>query len=81
MSWRIKRRFATYREQGQVTGGPRRFGFPGKDQTWKPGKGQTADDRPDVSAELVERERQAIRKVGRLSALRVRRSGLGLRVH
>ncbi|SDC20313.1 recombinase family protein [Actinokineospora iranica] len=61
MSRRIKRRFSTYREQGKVTGGPRRFGFPGKDQTWKPGPGQTKADQPDVSAELVERERQAIR--------------------
>lgn len=31
MSRRIKRRFATYREQGRMTGGPRHFGFPGKE--------------------------------------------------
>lgn len=60
-SRRIKRRFATFREQGRMTGGPRRFGFPGKDQTWTPGDGQTSADRPMVSAELVQRERQAIK--------------------
>ncbi|MFC0434905.1 recombinase family protein [Kutzneria buriramensis] len=58
---RIKRRFATFREQGKGTGGPRRFGFPGKDLTWTPGPGQTKDDQPLVSADQVARERQAIR--------------------
>jgi DNA invertase Pin-like site-specific DNA recombinase len=61
MSRRIKRRFATYREQGRMTGGPRHFGFPGKDQTWTPAPGQTKADQPDVPAELVARERQAIK--------------------
>jgi site-specific DNA recombinase len=61
-SRRIKRRFATYREQGKVTGGPRKFGFPGKDQTWTPGPGETKADQPDVSADVVARERQAIKK-------------------
>lgn len=60
-SRRIKRRFATYREQGMMTGGPRNFGFPGMDRTWKPGEDQTKADQPDVSAELVARERQAIK--------------------
>jgi len=59
-SRRIKRRFATFREQGRVTGGPRRFGFPGKDVTWTPAEGQTKEDQPMVSAELVARERQAL---------------------
>ena len=59
-SRRIKRRFATFRDQGRVTGGPRRFGFPGKDVTWTPGEGQTKEDQPMVSAELVERERRAL---------------------
>jgi hypothetical protein len=37
------------------------FGFPGKEQTWPPGPGQTKADQPMVSANLVARERQAIR--------------------
>ncbi|MFB9727295.1 recombinase family protein [Haloechinothrix salitolerans] len=60
-SRRIKRRFATFRDQGRQTGGPRRFGFPGKDATWKPGPDETKADQPMVPMELVERERQAIR--------------------
>ncbi|MCU1682922.1 MAG: Recombinase zinc beta ribbon protein [Amycolatopsis sp.] len=60
-SRRLKKRFTTFREQGRTTGGPRRFGFAGKDQTWKPSKGQTNADRPEVSAELVEAEREGIR--------------------
>ncbi|MFI5587225.1 recombinase family protein [Amycolatopsis sp. NPDC051758] len=60
-SRRIKRRFATFREQGRPTGGPRTFGFPGKDQTWKPGPDQTKADQPTVPADLVAREQQAIR--------------------
>src|SRR5947208_9958817 len=65
-SRRIKRRFETFRKQGRTTGGPRRFGFGGKDATWKPGNGQTNADRPDVPAELVERERQALREAAAL---------------
>ncbi|MEV6624945.1 recombinase family protein [Amycolatopsis sp. NPDC051106] len=61
-SRRIKRRFATKREQGiGHLGGPRRFGWPGKDMTWVPGSEETDNDRPDVPAELVERERAALR--------------------
>lgn len=65
-SRRLKRRFETFRAQGRSTGGPRRFGFPGKDQTWTPGDGETDADRPEVSAELVERERQALRDGAKL---------------
>ncbi|RJQ85502.1 recombinase family protein [Amycolatopsis panacis] len=54
-SRRLKRRFATYREQGKDTGGKRRFGFPGRDTRWEPGPGETNADRPHVSAEQVER--------------------------
>lgn len=64
-SRRIKRRFATYREQGRTTGGPRRFGFGGKDATWTPGESETKADQPMVPMELVERERQAIRDAAR----------------
>ncbi|HEX5403157.1 MAG TPA: recombinase family protein [Pseudonocardiaceae bacterium] len=60
-SRRIKRRFATYREQGKQTGGPRKFGFPGKDLLWQPGPGQTKADQPDVPAALVAREQQALK--------------------
>ncbi|WP_370934664.1 recombinase family protein [Amycolatopsis sp. cg13] len=65
-SRRIKRRFRTFREQGRTTGGPRRFGFPGKDTWWTPGEGETNADRPDVSPEVVEREREAIRAGAKL---------------
>ncbi|RSM46347.1 recombinase family protein [Amycolatopsis balhimycina DSM 5908] len=65
-SRRIKRRFETFRKQGRTTGGPRRFGFPGKDATWTPGKKQTEADRPEVSAELVATERQALRDAAKL---------------
>lgn len=61
MSRRIKRRFTTFRQQGRTTGGPRQFGFVGKDRLWIAGPGQTKEDQPDVPAELVARERQAIR--------------------
>ncbi|UJW35674.1 recombinase family protein [Saccharothrix sp. AJ9571] len=62
-SRRIKRRFATKREQGVAhLGGPRRFGWPGKDMTWVPGSDETEADRPDVSADLVEQERAALRE-------------------
>jgi DNA invertase Pin-like site-specific DNA recombinase len=61
-SRRIKRRFAAKREQGQAfMGGPRWFGWPGGDAAWKPGRRQSNADRPQVSAELVARERKAIR--------------------
>jgi site-specific DNA recombinase len=62
-SRRIKRRFATYREQGQGhIGGPRRFGWPGRDLTWTPGPEETDEDRPVVSDALVKRERRALRE-------------------
>jgi site-specific DNA recombinase len=58
---RIKRRFATYREKGiGHTGGPRRFGWPGRDLTWTPGEDETDEDRPMVPDALVERERRAL---------------------
>ncbi|MFD2494731.1 recombinase family protein [Amycolatopsis jiangsuensis] len=60
-SRRLKRRFATYREQGKDTGGQRRFGFPGRDTRWVPGPDETNADRPQVAGEQVERERAAIR--------------------
>jgi DNA invertase Pin-like site-specific DNA recombinase len=61
-SRRIKRRFQTKREQGVAhPGGPRRFGWPGRDLVWTPGPGEEESDRPMVSAELVERERAALR--------------------
>jgi DNA invertase Pin-like site-specific DNA recombinase len=61
-SRRIKRRFQTKREQGAgYLGGPRRFGWPGKDATWMRGPEKKEEDRPVVSAELVERERSALR--------------------
>lgn len=58
-SRRFKRRFATFREQGRPTGGPRTFGFGGKHQAWKPAEGQTKADQPVASVDLVARERQA----------------------
>ncbi|MPZ82036.1 MAG: hypothetical protein GEV28_17245 [Actinophytocola sp.] len=42
-------------------GGPRRFGWPGGDLTWQPAEGQTDEDRPQVPAAQVAREREAIR--------------------
>ncbi|MET7993090.1 recombinase family protein [Amycolatopsis sp. NPDC005232] len=65
-SRRLKRRFETFRSQGRETGGPRRFGFPGKDLTWVPAEYETKADRPEVSAKLVERERQALRDAATL---------------
>jgi DNA invertase Pin-like site-specific DNA recombinase len=60
-SRRIKRRFRTYRENGVGhVGGPRRFGWPGRDLTWKPGPDETDEDRPQVPDALVERERRAL---------------------
>lgn len=62
-SRRIKRRFQTYREKGiGHIGGPRRFGWPGRDLTWSPGEDETDEDRPMVSDVLVERERRALRE-------------------
>ena len=63
-SRRIKRRFQTLREHGQSTGGARRFGFPGLvpmspqevERLANEGK-----DRPEVSAEQVAAEREALR--------------------
>jgi site-specific DNA recombinase len=61
-SRRLKRRFAAMREAGVAyIGGPRRVGWPGRDLTWTPGPDETDADRPMVSAELVARERAAIR--------------------
>src|SRR6266496_4356502 len=61
-SRRIKRRFATYREKGiGHIGGPRRFGWPGRDLTWTPSEGETDEERPMVPDVLVERERRALR--------------------
>jgi DNA invertase Pin-like site-specific DNA recombinase len=63
MSRRIKRRFRTYREKGVGhIGGPRRFGWPGRDLTWTPGPDKTDEDRPMVPDVLVERERRALRE-------------------
>jgi DNA invertase Pin-like site-specific DNA recombinase len=60
-SRRVRRRFATFREQGMGhIGGPRRFGWPGRDLTWTPSEGETDEDRPMVSDALVQRERRAI---------------------
>lgn len=62
-SRRIKRRFATKRAQGVAhLGGPRRFGWPGKDRTWLPGSDESEEDRPDVPAEQVVAEREALRE-------------------
>ncbi|GAA4548653.1 hypothetical protein GCM10023192_68580 [Amycolatopsis samaneae] len=67
-SRRIKKRFETFRAQGRGhVGGPRRFGFPGRDRAWTPAPGESEFDengtsrRPMVSAAQVARERQAIR--------------------
>ncbi|WIX83054.1 recombinase family protein [Amycolatopsis carbonis] len=65
-SRRLKRRFESIRAQGRETGGPRAFGFPGKDMTWKPGEGETNADRPEAPAELVDQERRAIRDAAEL---------------
>jgi len=63
---RIKRRFATLREQGNARiGGGRRFGFPGGDLTVpKPGRDENGKPgkRPQVSETLIGRERAAIVK-------------------
>lgn len=60
-SRRIKRRFQKYREEGRSVGGRPGFGFMRKDPAWTPGPEQTEEDRPDVSARLVARERSALR--------------------
>lgn len=64
-SRRIKRRFVHYREQGRTTGGRPGFGFPRKDPTWTPGPGQDEEDRPDVPARQIARERTALRRAVR----------------
>ena len=58
---RIKRRLATQREDGLPHRGARRFGFPGRDRTWTPAEDEKDDDRPEVSAELIAAEQQALR--------------------
>lgn len=61
-SRRIKRRFATKRSQGVAhLGGPRRFGWRGKDRTWTPGPEESEEDRPDLPAGQVEAEGEALR--------------------
>jgi DNA invertase Pin-like site-specific DNA recombinase len=62
MSRRIKRRLRTFKETGRSTGGGRAFGWSGRDRTWTPGPAETEEDRPMVSDELVEREREAMRQ-------------------
>jgi hypothetical protein len=48
MSRRIKCWFQTYRENGVGhIGGPRRFGWPGRDLTWTPGEGETDEGPAD----------------------------------
>lgn len=60
-SRRILRRFEEYRQQGRRTGGRPGFGFPRKADGWKPTEGHGSEDRPQVPAERVERERIALR--------------------
>jgi DNA invertase Pin-like site-specific DNA recombinase len=62
MSRRVKRRLRTFKETGRSTGGGRAFGWPGRDRRWTPGPEETEEDRPMVSDELVEREREAMRQ-------------------
>ncbi|RTL62042.1 MAG: recombinase family protein [Pseudonocardiaceae bacterium] len=57
-SRRLRRRFQAMREDGQVRGGPRWFGFPGADRSLPK---DSDGHRPPVQAELVQRERDAIR--------------------
>ncbi|HEX5115151.1 MAG TPA: recombinase family protein [Pseudonocardiaceae bacterium] len=62
-SRRIKRRFETLRSNGELTGGPRAFGFPGYVPVLK-SRADGAEDLSDrimVPDEQVTRERQAIR--------------------
>lgn len=54
---RIQRRFATMRERGVPHSGGRSFGFPGLER----GTRDTRKEREEVPAELVARERQALR--------------------
>jgi site-specific DNA recombinase len=61
-SRRIKRRNEVFRERGRTTGGRPGFGFPRRDQAWKPGPGESEQDRPNVPAERVEAERRALRE-------------------
>lgn len=63
-SRRVRRRFETLRANGQKTGGPRLFGFPGfvvlsKRETER--LAEQGEARPVVSAGRVEAERQALR--------------------
>ncbi len=63
-SRRIKRRFETLRANGQKTGGPRLFGFPGYVVLSQQDKDRLAEQgtpRPVVPAEQVAAERQALR--------------------
>jgi site-specific DNA recombinase len=61
-SRRVRERLKGLRQRGVVAGGPRRFGFPGKDPLWKPAEDQPESDRPMVDAALVVRERRAIQE-------------------
>jgi site-specific DNA recombinase len=51
-----------FRELGRTTGGRPGFGFPRRDQAWKPGLSESEQDRPNVAAERVEAERRALRR-------------------
>lgn len=70
-SRRIKRRFAHFREEGRPTGGRPGLGFARKDPSWTPGAGQDEDDRPQVPARQIARERTALRKAVKAVAARV----------
>jgi hypothetical protein len=60
-SRRLRRKFEVMREQHKSLGGARGFGYPGRDLLWTPGKDQTREDAPMVSADLVAAEQQALR--------------------
>jgi site-specific DNA recombinase len=63
-SRRVKRRFETLRANGQKTGGPRLFGFPGDvvlSQRENDRLAEQGKPRPVVPPEQVEAERQALR--------------------
>jgi site-specific DNA recombinase len=66
-SRRARRRFAAMRQNGVVRGGPRSFGFPGGDLAAPPDEN---GKRPPVPAELVQREREAIREASEAVAYR-----------
>ncbi|WNV83847.1 recombinase family protein [Umezawaea sp. Da 62-37] len=61
-SRRVLRRIEIYRKQGRRVAGRPGFGFTRKDETWIPGRHQTNKDRPNVSTDLVKRERQALQE-------------------